>query len=624
MALYRHEHARLTGPLQHGSTVQYKHVFSRRDNLTLNALIALNAVAGLSFLGWLLWPSHLPLGGRSSLSHVTAILMVVLMVCLEVIRLGQSATLMFFARRAKDPIPLKPQHGLRVAVLTTIVPGKEPFELVLATLRKMLEIDYVKLYGGVMDVWLLDEGNDPEIRRACRENGIRHFSRKGRPEYNQASGPFKARTKHGNHNAWRAEFEGHYDIVAQMDPDHVPFASFLERTLGYFADPNIAFVVAPQVYGNLSENWIARGSAFLAYVFHGIIQRGGNGLAAPLLIGTNHLYRVTAFTQIGGYQDSIIEDHLTAMKIFATRNPLTGAYWKGVFTPDILAVGEGPMSFTDFFNQQKRWAYGIWQIIFKHSPRAFGQMQRGQRLSFAMLQMFYPSVAISWMLSVTLTALYMFSGVGSHLPILDWALLWGASVGSSLLLFMWLRRFNLVEHERKDWGLIGMGLMLMCIPIYAAAAVRWLSGRKLAYAVTAKGDLTSPDNFRTFAPHVMWATVTAAMFGASYVGVASSYGIFRFWLVWTALICLCPVAIHYGSRLRRRFGTTQLSATPEPARSPQILESSIGSNGRLLAAGCLHWPTVVIPASQFETPAETSARHTVGRTLVSMTSPSST
>jgi cellulose synthase/poly-beta-1,6-N-acetylglucosamine synthase-like glycosyltransferase len=77
-------------------------------------------------------------------------------------------------------------------------------------------------------------------------------------------------------------------------------------------------------------------------------------MGSPLLIGTNHVYRVNTFTQIGGYQDSIIEDHLTAMLVYATKNPETHMYWKGVYTPDILSVGEGPTSFTDFFNQQKR------------------------------------------------------------------------------------------------------------------------------------------------------------------------------------------------------------------------------------------------------------------------------
>ena len=92
-------------------------------------------------------------------------------------------------------------------------------------------------------------------------------------------------------------------------------------------------------------------------------------MGAPLLIGTNHIYRPTAFAQIGGYQDSIIEDHLTAMAVYAAINPETGDRWRGVYTPDIIAIGEGPTSFTDYFNQQKRWAYGIWEIMARKSHR---------------------------------------------------------------------------------------------------------------------------------------------------------------------------------------------------------------------------------------------------------------
>src|SRR5690606_4939234 len=58
----------------------------------------------------------------------------------EIIRLLQSATLWRFARSAKDPIPLKHKPGLRIAVLTTIVPGKEPFAIVSKTLLAMKEL----------------------------------------------------------------------------------------------------------------------------------------------------------------------------------------------------------------------------------------------------------------------------------------------------------------------------------------------------------------------------------------------------------------------------------------------------------------------------------------------------
>lgn len=441
-----------------------------------------------------------------------------------------------------------------------MVPGKEPLELIERTLRAMKRLEY----DGTVDVWLLDEGNDPGVAAACRAIGAKHFSRKDIERYNTLSGEFKARTKAGNHNAWRDAHEADYDVVAQMDPDHVPTQDFLQRSLGYFRDPDVGFVVAPQVYGNLRESWIAKGSAIQAYVFHGIIQRGGNGMRAPLLIGTNHLYRTTAFAVIGGYQDSIIEDHLTSMAMYATRNPATGEYYKGVYTPDILAVGEGPTSFTDYFSQQKRWAYGIWEIVSNHSPRLFGQMRPAQRLSFTLLQLFYPSVALSWLLGNALTALYLVGGSAVRLPITEWLVLWGTSMLTSLGTFFWLRRFNLAEHERREWGMVGLALLLICAPVYVAAALAHWGGRPLAYAVTAKGAMTSGDSLATFRPHLYWFAGSMALLAATVAfGLGDAYPTLMLWMTVTALTCAAPVVIHGVSGWSaHRAGRTTVAHEP--------------------------------------------------------------
>lgn len=533
--LYRNS-STITGTLKNGNEIQYQEIMTRKQRFVLNIFGVMLVLTSLVLISWIVIPTGQSL---TPMYIVTLGLMFVI----EVIRVVQTATLWIFAKKSVDPVPLIAPKGLRVAILTTIVPGKEPFDLVLNTLKAMKKITY----EGIVDVWLLDEGNDPAIKLACTENGVHHFSRKGCMEWNTESGPFKAKTKHGNHNAWRAKNELDYDIVAQMDPDHVPVSDFLERTLGYFLDPDIAFVVAPQVYGN-QENFIARAAAFQSYVFHGVIQRGGNGMRAPLLIGTNHLYRVVAFSEIGGYQDSIIEDHLTSMAMYCSRNA-SGNYWKGVYTPDILAVGEGPTSFTDYFNQQKRWAYGIMEIVTKHSPRMFGGMKKTQKLSFAMLQFFYPSVAASWLTSIMLTGLYLTGNVEGK-PVLPMLVIWGFSLTTSLGFFMWLRRFNLIKHERKTLGLGGMALLLMCIPIYVAAAMQALCRRKLTYAVTAKGNLATPDRIRTFTQHIMWALLLVAMLIGSFFGLGSAYFATKFWLSALLVICLSPVSIHLIGKVK--------------------------------------------------------------------------
>lgn len=127
--------------------------------------------------------------------------------------------------------------------------------MVKQTLAAMLEIIP---HQNTVDVWLLDEDGRQDIKAECEAMGVKYFSRHGLLEYNCENGAYRAGSKHGNHNAWRDFHESEYDIVAQMDPDHVPHRDFLARIVGYFNNPETAFVVAPQVYGN-QHNWIARG-----------------------------------------------------------------------------------------------------------------------------------------------------------------------------------------------------------------------------------------------------------------------------------------------------------------------------------------------------------------------------
>ncbi|MDY7102517.1 MAG: glycosyltransferase family 2 protein [Actinomycetota bacterium] len=598
----------LAGPLHPGAIVRYRAVLTKREKLALHSLCCAVVVSGAALVGWLLWPS----GGPSALLSgrgLAAVGVAMAMACVELIRIGQSLTLWLFASRAADPVPMEPAAGLRAAVLTTIVPGKEPVELVERTLRAMRGIRAPN--GMTIDVWLLDEGDDPDVAARCRRLGVHHFSRRGVSGYNTERGEFKARTKHGNHNSWRHRHEADYDIVAQMDPDHIPHPDFLLRTAGYFNDPDVAFVVAPQVYGNLRENLVARGSAFLAYVFHGIIQRGGNGRHAPLLIGTNHVYRPTAFRQIGGYQDSIIEDHLTSMVVFGAFNPATGERWKGVYTPDILSVGEGPTTFTDFFNQQKRWAYGIWEIVLGFSPRVFPYLRRSQRLTFTLLQSFYPSVAVSWVLGNLVTASCILSGVGADGSLRIWTVLWLASLSSSFGLFLWLRRFNLVDHERRDWGLAGMSLMLMCIPVYVSAAAAALTGRRLSYAVTAKGDLASPDTLATFRQHLAWAAFAFAVLVASVVGPGSGHHTLQAWMLVTLGVSVSPIVL-WARRAR-----ASVRARPVPAAAPPSV-TTVASHGEVPTAPVLDLrgsagPVVDLRAAG-ELRAATRATPTTGRT----------
>ena len=550
--------------------VQFHRTFTAAARRTLVTLIILNALAQATYLTWLLGPGHWAARSTVGLTTVTSLAAFASVAAVELVRVLQSVSLWVFSLAARDPVWMPPSCGLRVALLTTIVPAMEPIEVVAPTLAAMRRVEYG---GGDLDVWVLDEADDPRVRDVAGNLGVRHFSRYGRPDYNRSDGPFRARTKAGNHNAWLAEHGDRYDVVAQLDPDHVPLPQFLERTLGYFRDPDVAFVVAPQVYGDEDSDFVAHGAAAQAYVFHGVVQRGGNGLAAPLLIGTNHVYRVATWRQIGGYQDSIIEDHLTSMTVHATPNPTTGHRWKGVYTSDILAVGCAPGTWSDFFAQQRRWAYGAMEIALHQSPRLAVRLAPAQRLAYGLLQSFYPGVALTWVLG-TLATLGYLTGFARP-PQLDravWSALWTCSVLTTLMLVLWLRRSNVTFRERRELGLRGGLATLLTAPVYAAAVTRAAVHRPLGYHVTRKGGAASPDMLRTFRTHLAWFVAIAIAFGVGTAPGSYASGVTYIWAAIALLACGTPVATHLVSLTRRPAGTPSDSGR---SGSRALLRSSL-------------------------------------------------
>lgn len=570
----------LAGAIEPGTSVlTLRSVIADRDRRTLIMLLAGNVACTAVLISVvLLMAARLASRVEEDALALAGIVVLTAIATADALRLVQTVGLGAFAFAMKDPVPMAPVAGTRVAVLTTIVPSQEPVDVVARTLEAMSRLHH----DGVVDAWILDEEDDPAVRSLVARLGVRHFSRAGRPEYNTPCGVFRAATKAGNHNAWQAEHGQDYDLVAQVDPDHVPRPGFLQRTVGYFRDPDVAFVVAPQVYGNAYESWIARAAAAQGYVFAGVVQRGGNAFGAPLLIGTNHVYRMSAWQQIGGYQDSLIEDHLTGMVVEGTINPATGRTWRGVYTPDILAVGEGPATWADFFRQQQRWSAGVWEIIRTHRTREPLHLNRRQRAAYVFLQSFYPTIGISWLVGVAATIAYLSglgavppSGLGLLVPIA-----WAGTVVSWLALFTWLRAWNLQPHERHESVLRSWAVTLLTAPVYASSALRATSRKRGRYHVTGKGALRRKDGIATFRTQLWTAAILVSALAFGYAsGLASPIAVL--WSVGGLVICLAPLPIaliplrrrrgpwRAPSRSRDRPGYSRPARRPSPPGSPR-------------------------------------------------------
>jgi len=207
---------------------------------------------------WLFQPDHFPDFPHDNIRYANLAL-VICAALVSLVLIVNVITLCWATLAARNPIPVRPEPGKRVAVITTFVPDKESIEVLKKTLRRAKQIKY----HGEVDVWLLDEGRDdprstPHIRLTSARYGVRYFSRHGVPEFNTKTGRFRAKTKHGNINAWFSLHGHEYDFIAGIDNDHVPQPNYLERMLGYFRDEDVAFVCGPQVYGNYHEGFVPR------------------------------------------------------------------------------------------------------------------------------------------------------------------------------------------------------------------------------------------------------------------------------------------------------------------------------------------------------------------------------
>ncbi|MDU8925958.1 glycosyltransferase [Alisedimentitalea sp. MJ-SS2] len=285
------------------------------------------------------------------------------------------------ARRSSAP---DPEPGKwRVAMITTKTPS-EPFELVQKTLEAMLAQDYPH------DTWLADEDPSDETKNWCIAHGVKLSTRKGIEAYHRAEWPRRTRCKEGN----LAYFYDHwgyrdYDIVSQLDSDHVPEPGYLREMLRPFADEAVGYVSAPSICGaNAKDSWAARTRLFSEAAFHGVFQAGYSAALTPMCIGSHYTVRTSALKEAGGLGPELAEDHSTTMLISA-------AGWRGVHAIDAMALGQGPETLADLVTQEFQWSRSLFSLLLRYTPGYLGRLPMRLKLLFLLCQTWYVFFAVS-------------------------------------------------------------------------------------------------------------------------------------------------------------------------------------------------------------------------------------
>ena len=267
-----------------------------------------------------------------------------------------------------------------------------------------------------------------------------------------------------------------------VDPDHVPLPNFAERFLGYFRDPDVAFVVGPQVYGNY-EGFVVRSAESQQFLFHSLLQRAGNRSRTPMLVGTNNALRLSALRQIGGFQDSITEDMATSLVLHTAAQPrdLAGAGRRCTRpTSSPWARGRRRSPTTSASRTAGRaaptrcWCGASGASAHRLGPRAI--------VHYLLLTAYYPTAAIAWILGAVNAILYFALGAGGVVvPAHLWLMLYVDAAALQVGLYFFNRRHNVSPHEKKgSAGVAGMLISALSAPIYAASLARWRCGARAA------------------------------------------------------------------------------------------------------------------------------------------------
>jgi cellulose synthase/poly-beta-1,6-N-acetylglucosamine synthase-like glycosyltransferase len=436
---------------------------------------------------------------------------------------------LLFDMQETPPAPAPP-GGLRVAVVTTFVPSGEPRTMLEKTLVALVSLEYPH------DTWVLDEGDDAEVKNLCARLGVLHFSRKHLPQFQTPSGTFEAGSKHGNYNAWLHTIGfRRYDIVSMFDPDHVPSAGFLSVALGYFADPKVGYVQFPQAYYNGKSSFIARGAAEESRGFYSIVQRANQALGSPTVIGCHNTHRIAALRQVGGLASHAADDLLITLS-YHSRG------WQVVYVPRIMAQGLAPVDWCGYLAQQRRWARSLFDIKLRVLPRISAGWPFRQRLFSFVQGLTYLQDGIVGSAAAILLPLMAITGFGqgavSRLASLDVA----AALGVLLVTDLYPHRFFLDAADGRGFHWRAAIVRFAKWPYTLLALCEVMRNRKFPYTLTRKA---GAGGGVLFWPHIAIALLTAAAWFAG-----AELGRIRFLsvhLLFGAVILTCLALVLSGA-----------------------------------------------------------------------------
>lgn len=272
----------------------------------------------------------------------------------------------FFTYQSWSPTERQPAPITRfptVDMMVTVV--DEPLSILRQTLVGCLAQEYPQ---DRFKVYVLDDGHRADVRRLAASLGCGYLRRLDRPRHAKA----------GNLNHALGVTDG--EVVAVFDVDHVPARTFLQETVGFFDDPQVAIVQTPHHFYNpdIFQRNLRVGDRVKneQALFFRLLQAGRDAHNSAFFAGSGGLLRRRALEEIGGFQtQTITEDLHTSMQLHARG-------YRSCYLNRVLSAGLMPETFAGYLKQRTRWATGCIHVLLRDNPLFKRGLTLPQRIDY--------------------------------------------------------------------------------------------------------------------------------------------------------------------------------------------------------------------------------------------------
>jgi cellulose synthase (UDP-forming) len=248
-------------------------------------------------------------------------------------------------RKQADQLSQAVLDGIYTPTVDVLIPTyNEPVAVLKRTIIGCQALTYAQ-----KKIYVLDDTRRPAVEKLAAELDCEYLARSD-----------NRHAKAGNLNHAIAQTDSAFIVV--FDADFVPTQNFLERTLGFFQDPQVGLVQTPQSFYNADP--IARNLGLEDIltpeeeVFYRQIQPIRDGAGSVVCSGTSFVVRRQALKDAGGFvTDSLSEDYFTGIRLSAQGYRL-------VYLDEKLSAGLAAETIADHASQRLRWARGTLQAFF--------------------------------------------------------------------------------------------------------------------------------------------------------------------------------------------------------------------------------------------------------------------